>query len=808
MTFKSPLLLFFIFIMIHSQAQTPGALLNNYNHKYPQEKIHLHFDKDMYVAGETIWFKAYLLSDLLPDTISSTLVVEMIDANGKVAKRQNLPVIEGTANGSFQLPEDLQGGYYTIHAYTGWMLNFDAAFLFNKNIFIYNGRSNATTPPLKNNNFTVDFFPEGGNLVMDVVNYIAFKGTDAKGYPVSFTGSITDSKGNNITDIKTMHDGMGKFTLLPQLEEKYSANLKFENGKIATVQLPAVQRGVALHIDNDQKTLRITLTRSADDTKEKQTYSLLGQMENHVLFETPLVLEGEAGSIALSEANYPTGILQVTVFDAAGLPVRERLTFVNNDDYNLKASLIRETLNVNSKAKNVLNLSVPDNIEGSFSISITDDNKSVKEQHVDNIVSRFLLSSDIRGYVHEPAYYFMNNDKPTRTALELVMMTNGWRRFKWDELLSKQQTAGKFKPLPFLHLSGKVYTENKKDLITQGALNFIVKVKADSSTAFFTAPIDPSGNFNVDSLIFRDTAAIFFNYNTKQKNKKQVWLKLDQTSSFPVDVNPSPVSTILSSIADNIFDSVKQRLNKNQEQLNTYNKEQLQMIQLKEIKINVKKRSPTQLVNERYTSSVFSTPNANTTLDLINNKPPNISNLIVFIRNQIPGIDIVGPPGNQRIVSTFGATSLQTGKQEVAIYLDQNGTDFNELQFIPIDEVALVKFVSRFVYASSNGPALLIYRKNSSDLATLPSNYVSSFTYPGYSISKEFYSPNYDIPANTHTADIRTTLLWNPDIYFERGIQKVPITFFNSDNCKRMRVIVQGFNKAGKLCVIEKILGN
>ncbi len=785
-------------------AQNPVTLLTDFNHKYPQEKIHLHFDKDVYVAGETIWFKVYLLSNLLPDTISSSVIVDLVDATGRLYARKNLPVFDGTATGNFDLPDSLKQGNFTVHGYTGWMLNFDPGFLYSKSIFIFNNKP-ATSSGAKDLSYTVDFFPEGGNMVADVVNFVAFKGTNANGHPVSFTGTIIDSKGNIITDLSTVHSGMGRFTLLPQADEIYTAKLKFDNGNVSSMQIPVGHPGIAMHVDNDGKAIRVLLSRSAENVKDKLSFSVVGQMENHTLFETSALLDGESVSIGVPTTNFPSGILQVTVFDATGKPILERLTFVNNQEYEISSNLTPDTLGLGKKAKNVFTFSVPDSIEGTYSVAITDANASVVDRNADNIVSRFLLSSDIKGYVENPAWYFFGNDRATRSALDLVMMTNGWRRFNWGQIISGQMPEITFRPLPYLRISGKAYAENKKDVLTGGDLNFIIKAKSDSATDFVTVPIDSQGNFSLDSLIFKDTAAFYFNYNTRNKSKKQVFLKLDAVASAPVSNNYVPPAFYVTE--DIAFDSLQMKMTKNIEQVKFYNAYTAKFISLEEIKIKVKKKSPTQLVNERYTSSIFSTPSANTTLDLITNPVPHISNLLVYIRNQIPGIDIIGIPGNQKIVSNI-ATSLTGGKQEVTIYVDQFESDITTIQYIPIDEIALIKFLKNFVYSNTNGPALLIYRKTAGDMAGSPSNYVSSFTYPGYSVTKEFYSPNYSNPgANTDAPDIRTTLYWNPNVVLDINKQKELFKFYNSDNCKRMRVVIEGFNKAGRLCRLEKEYG-
>ncbi|MBA2249756.1 MAG: hypothetical protein H0W12_06145 [Chitinophagaceae bacterium] len=803
---KHTIFIFFSLLFLQSKAQTPDVLLGKFNLAAPQEKIHIHFDKEMYVAGESIWFKAYLTSQFLPSGISSSLFVEFIDSRGKLISKKNLPVFEGTSQGNIELPDSLAGGSYTIRAYTAWMLNFDKEFNFTKKIFVFNNTASLPVAEMKNDSYTFNFFPEGGNMIADVVNYIAYKATDANGYPISFQGSIVDSKGNNIIDIKTVHDGMGRFPFLPQYDEKYFAKVKFDNGKEATMQLPAsLLQGIAMHIDKNNTGLRIALTRPSAYAKDKMPLFIVGQMENNVVFKTNITLDGETGNITVPTSTFPSGILQITIFDAEQKPIAERLSFVDNEDYKLNSSFTMAVFNTTKRAKNNFSFAVPDSIEGSYSVAITDEDKVGILPDRNNIISDLLLSADIKGYVHDPAFYFTSNDKFTKDALELVMMTNGWRRFKWEQILASQTPDIKYKPYPYIRFSGKVYEENKTTLVTSGDLNFFVRDKVDSSTIFISAPIDAEGNFKIDSLYFSDTAHVYFDYNTKKKSKKQVFLKLDQTSPWPLRnfLNMPAIN-----YRDDVFsDSMMLKMKRNKDQLTFYNAEMSKYIRLKEIKIKVRQKSPAQLVNERYTSSLFSNENAKI-IDLVNNPTPNTTNLETFIRSRIPGVDFLGSPGNQKIVSIFGGRSILKGQQTVTLYLDEFETDFNSISYLLIDEIALIKYVDNFVMVSGNGPAMFIYRKLPEDMGNNASQYVSNFSFPGYSVTKEFYSPDYSMPQKDVASDIRTTLYWNPEILLNKEKQKENFQFYNADNCHKIRVVIEGFNKAGKLCRIEKVIGN
>src|SRR5215213_7990888 len=123
-------------------AQNLDATLSIYSQKYQQEKAYLHYDKAVYYPGETIWFKAYLLENIFPVSGSKTFYVDWIADNGDVLYHSVSPIIDGLTNGQFEVPGKYSGNYIHVRAYTKWMLNFDTAFLYSKDLRIINSNPN------------------------------------------------------------------------------------------------------------------------------------------------------------------------------------------------------------------------------------------------------------------------------------------------------------------------------------------------------------------------------------------------------------------------------------------------------------------------------------------------------------------------------------------------------------------------------------------------------------------------------------------------------------------------------------------
>ena len=207
----------------HCQSAMDSALAR-YGSDYQQERIYVQFDKGLYTAGETIWFKAYLMAGIDPSLISKNFYIDWSDADGNILAHESSPIIESSARGQFDIPASFAGKILHVRAYTKWMLNFDTAFLYNKDIRVVAKKPSATNAPaqvkLKS---TIQFFPEGGDIVETIQSKVAFKAVNDYGLPVKVKGTIISSKGETIGSFSSVHDGMGTFNLEPAAGVTYKA---------------------------------------------------------------------------------------------------------------------------------------------------------------------------------------------------------------------------------------------------------------------------------------------------------------------------------------------------------------------------------------------------------------------------------------------------------------------------------------------------------------------------------------------------------------------------------------------------------
>ena len=413
-------------------------MLNRLDKEYPQEKLYLQFDRSIYNAGETIWFKAYLFSGINLSLLSKTIYAELVDDKGNIIQRVTAPVLRSSAAASFEIPATITGDRIYVRAYTKWMLNFDSSFLYVKALPLISKKpvvNKAATPTTY-----LQFFPEGGDLVEGLSSRVAFKATDEHGIPVAVKGDILDAGGKKITSFTSIHDGMGVFTLTPEVLKEYKAVWKDDHGQLHETPLPVAKKeGFALEVNNNGTGIDFKITRSPDTSSVYSEVTIVAQLQHQLVYRAKAkVAAGENINASIPIDSLPSGILQLTIFNKDEQPVAERIVFINQQDYYFITDLNPSLINTSKREKNVIQVDVPDTIICNLSVAVTDADLNASGENQDNIFAHILMTSDIKGYVHNPGYYFSGEADSIVKHLDLVMMTNGWRRFKWEDVLANR----------------------------------------------------------------------------------------------------------------------------------------------------------------------------------------------------------------------------------------------------------------------------------------------------------------------------------------------------------------------------------
>lgn len=771
-------------------AQQPEALLEKWSASHPIEKVYLHMDRDNYVAGETAWFKAYLSSEWQPDTISTTLYVELLNERSAVISRKTLPVFLGAANGDIELGDSLSTGMYTIRAYTATMMNQDPGFVYKRGLFIYGKRQKAPAAETQQT-LQMNFFPEGGNMVEGVNNNIAFKATNNSGLPVNVNGVIKNSKGEKVTEFTSWHDGMGMFELTPLPGEKYQAEIA--NAGI-TINFPAsVTKGIALMVIPHPDGYFFELQQPVNDPVFTAAY-MVGQMQHHVVFRQQFNAPKASMQGVINTQHLNSGILQVTFFNKEGMPLAERLCFVNNKEYVQPVELKADTLNLSARGRNHFIISLKDTVRGNISVSVSDADYLMSNVSSENIYTGLLLTSDLKGYVHDPAYYFSGDDDSVKTALDLVMMTNGWRRFKWTEL--NKIPANGFKDNAYITLSGKATLQGTRKPFDDKQLMLMISgVNKKRSTHLIQT--DSDGRFKLDSLVFFDKNRLFFS-DVRGKKSQYIDVTMSADSlyrgfSLPA-IAPLPNSFAVS--------SYQTKWQMDYEAIQKANGQMLEGITLK-----VQKKTSMEQLDDTYTSGAFS-GNAEKAIDLVNSDEANpYQNIFDYLQSRVNGLQISSDGADYSVYYRQPTSAVSSmGNIPMTLYLDEIQTDASFISSIPANQIALVKVFSSFVAATSNGAGgvLAIYTKKGTDFSGSGSLF-NTGNYNGYSIVKEFYAPNYKVNKE-EKPDNRITLDWQPAVFINSIDPRIGFSFYNNDRTKSFKITIEGMTLSGKLVHLEKII--
>jgi hypothetical protein len=779
---------------INLQAQQLDSILNIAETKYMQEKVYLQTDKNSYSNGETVWFKAYMIADNLPGPLSKTLYAELMNEKGNILQRKTMPIILAGAASDFIIPDSLADSRLFIRAYTAWMLNFDSSLLCVKPINIIPKKitPKKQAAPV----YGITFFPEGGDLIEGLSSQVAFKATDQDGVPVAVKGDIVSSNNKTLTSFTAAHDGMGTFALAPQPGETYKAIWKDKSGVKRETPLPVAKKdGIVLSISFPNNQLNYSITRPDITTPEFMRFTVVAQTQQRVMYSAQINLAKKAAVTApIITDSMPDGVLQITVFNGLMEPVAERLVFVNNNAYSFITDMHMIEQNISRHGRNVLQLDVGGTLLTNLSVAVTDGDVNPVSKNESNIYTELLLSTDLKGSVYNPAYYFSEADS-AKEYLDLVMMTNGWRRFKWEKILNNQWPAMTYQPDNYLALQGRVLGLSRTMLYNK-QISGILKTK-NNPPSFFNIPINEKGDFLTDGMFFFDTAKLYYQLS----NDKDKSLTSAASFSFANTFIKGPVfnKELLSNLyqPDKTDSTALVKSNslaalRRAQQLNA-----AKVQTLEEVKITTKQKSLKQKLDEEYTSGFFSGGDGYTFTTEDDPFAKSSQGVLQYLQGKVAGLQI----------STNGGGSATWRGSATSFFLNESPSDINMLQSINMNDVALIKvFRPPFFGASGGGAggAIAIYTKKgaslNNDFKGLPFTNIY-----GYSAIREFYSPDYITNPDPLAKDYRTTLYWSPHVYIDKNSRRITLPFFNSDNCKKIRVIVEGINELGQLTREEKM---
>ncbi|EDP97462.1 hypothetical protein U8527_03875 [Kordia algicida OT-1] len=510
------LLLITFSIVFSVNAQQPQTVEDEYAayFKLPRESVYLHLNKTSYLAGEEIWFKGYTYDqkNQLTSKATTNINVGIYDAEGNQIKKALFKANNGITKGNFAVDSTFTAGTYFIKAETNWMKNFKESDAYVQKIEIITDKKTPDSFVETTESFDFQFLPEGGHIVANTLSNVGFKVIDMNGKGVAVSGIVYDEYQNQVASFESNTLGMGKFLFQPKQNIQYTAEIKLENGTTITETLPkADQKGVSMILNNPFEDKIIINFSTNEETlaynPTKQYKVLVHQSGN--LKTINLTFDGTEKTISVPKKDLFKGVNTVTVFDHNDNPILERLFF---NDYFVKKSDIK--VSHLTKVKDSLVLSIDElalQKDANVSISILPETtKSYNPEH--NILSNFYLKPHVRGYVENPQYYFRNMDRKKKYELDILLLTQGWSRYDWNDIFEEKPNAlNRFEN--GISITGRVNKPNEgiKSIFLYGTKNHKPRF----------IELDENQEFRLDNFFLEEGEEIRFSYADKKGNFKK-----------------------------------------------------------------------------------------------------------------------------------------------------------------------------------------------------------------------------------------------------------------------------------------------
>ncbi len=404
--------------------------LAQYTNAIPAERLFVQTDRRHYLPGQTVWLTAFLRNetDLTPSNLSELVILELMDAKGQIIFTSQVVAQNGTGSGQLDLPRQLPRGSYTLHAYTAWQ---QAAGQPGSSQQLSVFGQQAGVAATAQAGTQVNFYPEGGYLVAGFANRLAFTLSD-KGKPLNTLLEIFDEMDNPVVAARPLHEGRGMLELQPEPGASYYARVNGERYNLPIV-LP---EGLVMEVAKPQQgQVGVTIQAAA-----RRKVLLVGTLRGSMYFAAEHHLKPGSNSISIPVDNMPGGVLQLSLFDEAGVGHAERLVFVNRHKQ-LQVYLSPSKTTYQPREQVELMIKVTDEkgrpVQGQFALAVTD----ADQQNREDIRAGLLLQPDLKEPVANAARYFDPGNAKATEQLDLLLLTAGWRRFSWAEVYYNRYEA-------------------------------------------------------------------------------------------------------------------------------------------------------------------------------------------------------------------------------------------------------------------------------------------------------------------------------------------------------------------------------
>ncbi len=676
--------------------------------------------------------------------------------------------------------------------------------------------------PTEDRDFDLQFMPEGGHLLEGKTQEVAFKCIDNFGRNVSFKALVKDDVGNLVDTISSTYQGMGSFMLVTEPNRKYFAQLIEPTSSEEFPLKAPISQGLAIRIDNESTdTLTVTLF---SNMKRPSKVHLTAIHQSNLVWSTSILSTGDT-TLHIPSSIFPVGVNRLTAFDEKGMPMTERLVFLHADrrldvSVEMDKPIYTPRELIQGKLRVYDELGQP--VKGVFSLAVTDAHLSnINSTNTKSILSTMLLTSELKGEIPTPNYYFMPGNPYALEALDLVMMTHGWRRFLWDYVLLKDLVQ---EPSPVNQdmKSGTVY--DKKGNIVPGAEVQIVQL--GEMQAYFTET-DERGKFYLPFQI-SSKQSMDFVFNAVLPGKSKVLeVRLDTEDNDPF--KSAIINELLPTQGDlaSTERAKDKKSGKRQKEMDVFadfnfggNYTLLKEVEvmgkiMEQEDVIVDKGEKYELRNQMSVMSHYFVQSRDVDdLNFVSNVSTTTgsgaSGGFIDLVKQVTNIYKYNPETGFVILRTNDL--LRDSEKRLGALVVLNGSSvgqdlrvLNHLNQTEIEKIDVIKTSAMAVYYGNRAAAgaILVTTKQGIKAGN-NENYIDQSVESkvavdnNYSVVREFYAPKYSSEEERLSAipDARKTLYWNPELITDDN-GEANFSFYADDRQTVLQVEVQGMSGEG-----------
>jgi hypothetical protein len=757
----------------HAQVSTDSLSrqLARHQRQALTEQLYLHLDRPAYAAGETLWLKAYAVDGTYhrPLAMSQVAYVEVLDAARQPVAQAKIAMVQAMGQGSLELPAELATGRYVVRAYTNWMKNAGPEFYFQCPITVVSTTtpaSAATTATKPSPAYDVQFFAEGGQLVRGLPGRVAFKVTDRLGQSVAATGTVADASGTTVATFQTLKFGLGSFLLTPTAAgAAYTATVRLPGGTVLSQKLPTVaEQGYSLLVADDSPR-QLTVSVQAQQAPLGTPLRLLAHTGQQITVAAEATLTNGRATFVVDKQQLRPGITHFTVFSGRQ-PVAERLYFRRPArGLAVRGSASAAAYGPRSAVR--LQVSAPQAAALSMAVYRLD---SLSAAAPADISSYLVLANDLKGYIEDAGYYFRDSSAVARQAADNLMLTQGWRRFRWPEVLAGQAPTTPFAP----ELNGYLLQGRVRQAGGAPAAGVPAYLSLPGRSFWFgTSVSQADGLVQFELPRTYGLRKLVLQPNTVRDSTYQVELLSPYTAGggWAAPGLPPLASRLAPALTERHVQLQAQR---------------------------VFPTTPRYLPMPDDTVAFYGRADERYRLDDYTRFP----SLEEVMREYVPGVLVRKRKDGFHFMVVDRPHHLNLQENPLTLLDGLPIFDLNQLMaFDPLKIKTLDVMASRYFLGPQVYDGLVSYRTYKGNLGGYPlSAHALLEEYETLQVLREFYAPRYDTEAQQRSRlpDLRNLLYWNPTVNLAANKPQT-LDFFTSDQAGRYLVVTQGLTPDGQL---------